>query len=86
MAAHGAFRLMRMIDNLSVIQGVEAMCSAQGIEVRAPLKTSAALQSVVDRLRLDVETLTDDRYLAPDIQAASNLVRNGAFCEVISHD
>ncbi|MBV1896324.1 MAG: histidine ammonia-lyase, partial [Rhodobacteraceae bacterium] len=86
MAAHGAFRLMRMIDNLTVIQGVEAMCSAQGIEVRAPLKTSDALQLVVDRLRLDVETLTDDRYLAPDIQAAANLVRNGAFCEVIAHD
>lgn len=86
MAAHGAFRLMRMIDNLTVIQGVEAMCSAQGIEVRAPLKTSDALQLVVDRLRLDVETLTDDRYLAPDIQAAANLVRNGAFCKVIAHD
>lgn len=86
MAAHGAFRLMRMATNLSVIQGVEAMCSSQGIEARAPLKTSAALQSVVDRLRLDVTTLADDRYLAPDIEAAANLVKNGAFCEVVSHD
>lgn len=86
MAAHGAFRLMRMIENLSVIQGVEAMCSSQGIEARAPLKTSDALQLVVDRMRVDVETLTDDRYLAPDIQAAADLVRNGAFCEVLADD
>jgi histidine ammonia-lyase len=79
MAAHGAYRLARMLDNLSVIQGVEAMCAAQGIEVRAPLKTSAPLQSVIARLRETVPTLTTDRYLAPDLKAASELVQNGAL-------
>ena len=44
MAAHGARRLLRMNANLSRILGVEAMCAAQGVEFRAPLQTSAALQ------------------------------------------
>ena len=35
MAAHGAIRLTRMIENLSVIQEIEALCAAQGIETRA---------------------------------------------------
>ncbi len=79
MAAHGAVRLGRMIENLSVILGVEAICAAQGIEFRAPLTTSAPLAAVVARLRQDVATLGDDRYLAPDLAAAANLIGSGAL-------
>jgi histidine ammonia-lyase len=84
MAAHGAFRLMRMAGNLSVIQAVEALCACQGIEARAPLKTSDSLQRVVERLRRDVPTLAEDRYLAPDIASAVELVRGNDFCEAAS--
>ena len=79
MAAHGAYRLARMNKNLSVIQAVEAMCSCQGIEARAPLKTAPALQKVINRLRSAVATLGEDRYLAPDIEQAALLVRSGAL-------
>ena len=81
MAAHGAFRLARMNRNLAVIQAVEAMCAAQGIETRAPLTTSPRLQAVIDRLRKDIATLGKDRYLAPDIERATRLVRSGALVE-----
>ena len=77
MAAHGARRLSRMNANLSVILGVEAMCAAQGVDFRAPLVTSAPLQRVVTRLRVDVATLGDDRYLAPDLTAAACLIAHG---------
>ena len=77
MAAHGARRLGPMIDNLNVILGVEAICAAQGIAFRAPLQTSKPLQCVVARLRLDVEILGEDRYLAPDLEAAARLVGSG---------
>jgi histidine ammonia-lyase len=77
MAAHGAVRLGKMVENLNVILGVEALCAAQGIEFRAPLKTSAALAAVVARLRVDVATLGEDRYLAPDIAAAARLIGAG---------
>ena len=79
MAAHGAFRLQRMVRNLSVIQGVEALCSATGIEARAPLATSLALARVIARLRVEIPPLDRDRYLAPDIAKAAELVQNGAF-------
>jgi len=77
MAAHGALRLKRMNDNLAVILGVELLCAAQGVEARAPLKTSTKLQNVIDRLRTEVATLEDDRYLAPDIEIAAKMVRDG---------
>ncbi|WP_420858491.1 histidine ammonia-lyase [Marivivens marinus] len=79
MAAHGARRLARMNANLSRILAVEAMCAAQGVEFRAPLLTSPALQAVLARLRQDVPTLGQDRYLAPDIETAAGLVINRAL-------
>ena len=63
------------------ILGVEAICAAQGIEFRAPLQTSAPLQAVVARLRQDVATLGDDRYLAPDLAAAAQLIVTGALAK-----
>jgi histidine ammonia-lyase len=78
MAAHGARRLMPMVDNLNTILGVELLCASQGIEFRVPLTTSDPLQNVVNRLRNDVPTLTSDRYLAPDINTASDLISTGA--------
>jgi histidine ammonia-lyase len=77
MAAHGALRLSKMNANLSVILGVEMLCAAQGVEARAPLQTSKKLQDVLAMLRADIPSLGDDRYLAPEIEAASRMVRNG---------
>jgi len=79
MAAHGARRLLRMNANLSVILGVEALCAAQGIDFRAPLTTAPRLQSAIETLRKEVPTLEQDRFLAPDIEAAARLVRSGSL-------
>ncbi len=77
MAAHGARRLGQMVENLERILGVELLCAAQGIAFRAPLKTSAPLARVIARLRRDVATLGEDRYLAPDLEQAARLVASG---------
>ena len=76
MAAHGARRLLRMNANLSVILGIEAICAAQGIEQRAPLTTAAPLRAALEALRAHVPSLRQDRYLAPDLQAAAQCVRD----------
>ena len=79
MAAHAARRLGRMNANLNNILGVEAICAAQGIEFRAPLKTSEPLQKAMACLRETVPALKEDRYLAPDLNAAAQLIRDGAL-------
>ncbi|MEF3047522.1 histidine ammonia-lyase [Pseudotabrizicola sp. L79] len=79
MAAHAARRLARMNTNLNVILGVEAMAAAQGIDFRAPLQTSPALQQVMRVIRARIATLSADRALTPDIEAAADLVRAGAL-------
>ncbi len=82
MAAHGARRLMVMVQNLNRILGVELLCAAQGIEFRAPLQTSMPLQLVMVRLRAEVAPIAEDRYLAPDLEAAAALVSGGDLVTV----
>ena len=84
MAAHGAFRLQKMLGNLHGILGVELLCAAQGIEFRAPLTTSGPMAASIARLREDVARLQEDRYLAPDIAAASELVASGAMIKAVN--
>ena len=78
MAAHGARRLMQMVRNLEHILGVELLCAAQGVEFRAPLETSGPLAAVIKRLRRDIASLADDRYMANDLAQAAALVGTGA--------
>ncbi|KCZ96576.1 aromatic amino acid lyase, partial [Hyphomonas oceanitis] len=75
MAAHGARRLVRMNQNLSMILAVEFLCGAQGVEFRAPLKTSPALQNVVRAIRQSIMPLDIDRFMAPDLERACALVK-----------
>ncbi|WP_374622255.1 aromatic amino acid lyase [Devosia sp.] len=81
MAAHGARRLMRMNANLSHILGIELLCAAQGVQFRTGLKSSVPLESVVGRLRQHCDALGNDRYLAPDLAAAAELIRTGQIPE-----
>ena len=79
MACHGARRLIPMTENLYGIIGIEAVTAAQGIDFRAPLKTSEALSAAHAAIRQAVPDLEEDRYLAPDLERAIELVRSGAL-------
>ncbi|MYK57664.1 MAG: histidine ammonia-lyase [Rhodospirillaceae bacterium] len=86
MATHGARRLAEMNDNLAKIVAIEWLAAAQGIGFRAPLKTSVRLGSAIARLRTVVPPLEEDRYMAPDIEAAVDLARAGALVEAVGPD
>ncbi|CAN0655140.1 Histidine ammonia-lyase [Nitratireductor aquimarinus] len=77
MACHGARRLIPMTENLFGIVGIEAVTAAQGVDFRAPLKTSAELAQAHAAIRNAVPDLEEDRYLAPDLENAIALVRSG---------
>lgn len=83
MAAHAARRLAKMNANLNVILGVEAMCGAQGIEYRAPLQTSEALKAAITALRTKVPTMGADRYMAPSLEAAGQMISTGALINAV---
>ena len=58
------------------------MCGAQGVEFRAPLKTSAKLTKVLSSIRAVVPKIVEDRYMANDIEILRKLVESGKILEV----
>lgn len=78
MATHGAYRLLDMAANAASIIGVELMAAAEAIEHHRPMTTSPRLEPVLVLLRGQIAPLTEDRYLAPDLAAATELVLSGA--------
>jgi histidine ammonia-lyase len=84
MAAHGARRLAPMADNAMAVIAIEWLCAAQGCDFHAPLQTSQPLQKVAQLLRDQVPTLSDDRHMQPDMNAAIALVKTGALVSAVT--
>jgi len=85
MACHAARRLATMNHNLAHIIGIELLTGIQGIEFRAPIKTSPALIKVMKVVRKQVATLEDDRYLADDIARIATLVENRDIIDALEN-
>jgi histidine ammonia-lyase len=76
MGWHAARKLRMIIDHLRRILAIEVMAAARALELRAPLQPSVASREVLDRLRRDVPGPGSDRFLAPEISAAEQMIRD----------
>jgi histidine ammonia-lyase len=82
MATFAARRLQAMISNTANILGIELLAAAQGIEFLRPLQSSDALEQAHALLRQQIPAMAQDRFLAPDIEHATTLVRNGSLSRI----
>ena len=77
MATFAARRLDDMAQNTAVIVGIELLAAAQGVDFHRPLTSSAHLEHVHGQLRKTVPFFDKDRFFAPDIEAAKQMVVKG---------
>ncbi len=80
----GAARKLRSsVANLGRIVAVELACAARGLDLRAPLAPAPATAAALSVLRSRVAGPGPDRYLAPELAAAEELVRSGAVVAAV---
>ena len=84
MSTFAARRLGDMTRNSRTIVAIELLAAAQGIDFRAPLKTSKELQAAHAAVRKRVAFYAEDRYFAPDIGAISDLVGSGGLTDAVA--
>jgi histidine ammonia-lyase len=73
-----ARKLRRAVDGLTRVLAIELLTAARGIELRAPLAPSPATGAVIAELRAaGVPGPGPDRWLAPEIELAVQLVASG---------
>jgi histidine ammonia-lyase len=70
-------KLRLVLENLARILAVEALCAAQAVELRAPLRPGPATSAVLTRIRREVPFMAEDRFVAPDLERARELVQSG---------
>ena len=83
MGMSGARRLERMLLNLRHIIAIELLCACQGVDLLAPLQTGALAKKAHAAVRAKSAKVTDDRPLAPEIEAVSTLVADGTFSAIL---
>jgi histidine ammonia-lyase len=83
MATFAARRLQPMIANVAHILAIEWLAAAQGIDFLRPLRSSAVLERAHALLRARCPAMMHDRYIAPDIEAATALVCSGSLARIL---
>lgn len=83
MGMSGARRLERMLKNLRNTIAIELLCGCQGIDLLAPLKTGKLATKAYEVVRGKSLLLSADRPLAPDIEAVSTLITDGAIAAIL---
>lgn len=76
MGANGAVKCAKVLHNLERILAIELLNAAQALGLRRPLKSSAKLEKLFASYRDVVADYEKDRYLAPDIEASIQFLRN----------
>ena len=73
-----ARKLRRSLDGLTRVLACEALSAARALDLREP-DPAPATGAVVAAIRTRVAGPGPDRFLAPEIEAAVELVRSGAL-------
>ena len=74
MGWHAGRKLRKVVENLRSIIGIEYLGAARCIELRAPLKPAKVTGAYYERLRERVAGFGSDRFLAPEMSAAAELL------------
>jgi histidine ammonia-lyase len=77
MGATAALHLREIVDRAEHVLAIEALCAAQGLDFRAPLRPGAGVAAAHAAVRRIVPHLDDDRPPSPDIAAVRELVHAG---------
>ncbi len=83
MATFAARRLGDMAENTRGILAVELLASAQGLDFRAPNKSSEKIEQAKAMLRERVDFYDKDRYFAPDIAKANALLLEATYNQLM---
>lgn len=86
MAPNAGRRLWEMAENVRYILAIEWLAACQGLDFRKGLKTTPLLEQLRSALRSKVANYDKDRFFAPDIANASELIKQRVFAVVVPPD
>ncbi|HET6201965.1 MAG TPA: histidine ammonia-lyase [Planctomycetota bacterium] len=86
MSLWAARKARRLAENAGKVLGIEALCAAQAREFTTGLRAGRGAEAACAAVRTRVAPLGEDRLLAPDVEAAADLVASGALVEAVERE
>ena len=84
MGAWGARKALRVVENAERVLAVEALCAAQALDFRLPLRPGHGVSAAWKRVRERVPFRRRDAGFTDELDAALGLVRSGALAAASS--
>lgn len=84
MGSIAARKLASVIANTQRVLAIELLCAAQAVDLLRPLRSSQALERVVQRVRDVVPFAEHDRVLYHDMEAVETIVASGDILTLLS--
>jgi histidine ammonia-lyase len=75
-----------VLEHVATVLAIEAMCAAQGLDLRAPLRPAPGTRAARDAIRSRVPHLDEDRDLSVDIAETTALVSSGALLDAVREE
>lgn len=83
MGSVSALKLGQVLENVRNVVAIEALCAAQALDFKAPLKPGKGSAAVHKAIRSKVPKLEGDRILSDDVARIAGMLRDGGFGDVL---
>lgn len=80
MGMTSALKLQRVVKNTRNVLAIEALAAARALDLLAPLKTSPALETVREQIRVVSPAIVSDRPFYRDIAALDAAIAQASLC------
>jgi histidine ammonia-lyase len=81
MGMTAALKLRQIVENAEHVLAIELLAAAEGLDYRAPLRSSEPIERARAAIRVIAPNVKHDRSLAPDIERIAAAVRAGSFAQ-----
>jgi len=83
MGGWAARKALLVVENVETVVAIELLAACQAIDLLRPLTSTEVLEKVHALVRSVTPFMEKDRYVAPDIAAVAELVRQGRVYETV---
>ncbi|RDD45143.1 Histidine ammonia-lyase [Trichoplax sp. H2] len=83
MGGFAARKALQVVEHVEQVVAIELLAACQAIDLQRPLKTTEPLEKVHALVRSVVKSWDKDRYISPDIEAATRLLKENKVWEAV---
>ncbi len=84
MGSIAALKLLQVLRNARSVVAIEALCAAQALDYKAPLKPGKGSAAAHKAIRASIPRLDRDRILADDVAAMTRLLEAGVLRDAVA--